>query len=67
MVLGEEKRMSEKREGEKLMPEEEGIRKTICFKGDVKEIIEEYRREQKDIPSFTEAVNVLIKGAKSEK
>ena len=50
--------------GKKSEKEEEGIRKTISFERDVKEIIEEYRRKQKDIPSFTEAVNEIIKGAK---
>ena len=41
-----------------------GIRKTISFEGDAKEIIEKYRRERKDIPSFTKAVNEIIKGGK---
>ena len=42
----------------------EGIRKTISFEREAKEIIEEYRREKKDIPSFTKAVNEIIKGYK---
>ena len=51
---------NEKGEGEKGEEEKEGIRKTISFKGKAKEIIEEYRRKKKDIPSFTEAVNEII-------
>ena len=43
-----------------------GIRKTIHFESDTKEIIEAYRRERKDIPSFTKAVNEIIKGFKGE-
>ena len=39
-----------------------GVRKTIHFESDTKEIIEEYRRERKDIPSFTKAVNEIIRG-----
>ena len=50
--------MNEKGKGGK------GIRKTIHFDSDAKEIIEEYRRERKDIPSFTKAVNEIIKGGK---
>lgn len=56
--------MNQKREEEKGEGEEEGIRKTIAFDKDAKEIIEEYRRERKDIPSFTKAVNEIIKGGK---
>lgn len=40
--------------------EEEGIRKTISFGRRAKEIIDEYRRNRKDIPSFTKAVNEII-------
>ena len=44
--------------------EKEGIRKTISFKEKAKEIIEEYRRKKKVIPSFTEAVNEIIEKSK---
>ena len=47
----------EKGEGEKG---EEGIRKTISFESKAKEIIEEYRRKKKVIPTFTKAVNEII-------
>lgn len=56
---------NEKGEGEK--GEEEGIRKTISFGSKAKEIIEEYRREKNDIPSFTKAVNEIIKSYPLEK
>ncbi len=49
---------NKKKEGEK--GEEEGVRKTISFEEKAKEIIEEYRRKKKVIPTFTKAVNEII-------
>ena len=35
--------------------------KTVWFRKEVIEGVEEYRREQKKIPSFSDAVNTLLK------
>jgi len=35
--------------------------KTVWFKKEVVEAVEEYRRNQKKIPSFSDAVNTLLK------
>jgi len=43
---------------------EEGIRKTISFGRKAKEIIEAYRRNKENIPSFTQAVNEIIEKSK---
>ena len=60
--------MKKKGEGEKGEDEEikkwEGIRKTISFERKAKEIIEEYRRNKENIPSFTKAVNEIIEKSK---
>lgn len=55
-----------KKKGKEGKGEEEGIRKTISFERNAKEIIEEYRRKKKDIPSFTQAVNEIIKESKGD-
>ena len=56
ILLGE-KKMSEKAD-EKA---EGGERKTVNFDAESVKIIEDYRRSQKKIPNFSEAVNTLIK------
>jgi hypothetical protein len=38
-----------------------GERKTVTFDAESVEIIQSYRRGQKKIPSFTKAVNELVK------
>ena len=44
-----------------MSKESEG--KTVWFRKEVVEAVEEYRREQKKIPSFSDAVNTLLKKA----
>lgn len=49
------------------MRKKEGEGRTIRFEPDVVRIVEDYRRRQARIPSFSEAVNELIrKGGKKE-
>ena len=42
-----------------MSKESEG--KTVWFRKEVIEAVEEYRRKQKKIPSFSNAVNTLLK------